>query len=172
PGWNYEQFFYKEFLPHIESMYRVIGNKQNRAVAGLSMGGGGSTAYGQRHPELFGSVYAMSALMDLPENRNNQTDQNSQTKRALLTKSVIENSCVDYVINATEEQKEALRSIRWFVDCGDDDFLLDSNIDFFRAMRNAKIPLEFRIRDGAHDWLYWQSALLDCLPFVSQSFQR
>ena len=39
PGWKYETFFFTEFLPHIESNYRVIGDKQHRAVAGLSMGG-------------------------------------------------------------------------------------------------------------------------------------
>lgn len=168
PGWNYEQFFYKEFLPHIESNYRVIGNKQNRAIAGLSMGGGGSTSYAQRHADMFSSVYAMSALMALPNNASQPTEDNKYT---LLSRSVIENSCVDYVINATEQQKEELRSVQWFVDCGDDDFLLDANIDFFRAMRKAKIPVEFRIRDGAHDSLYWHSALFYCLPFVSRNFQ-
>lgn len=171
PGWNYEQFFFKEFLPHIESTYRVIGNKKNRAIAGLSMGGGGSTGYAQRHSDLFGSVYAMSALMTIPNPRA-ASAQNKDDKFGLLTKAVIENSCIDYVNNANETQKEALRGIAWFVDCGDDDFLLDANIDFFRAMRNAKIQVEFRVRDGAHDSLYWHSALYMCLPFVSRNFSR
>lgn len=171
PGWNYEQFFFKEFLPHIESTYRVIGNKKNRAIAGLSMGGGGSTSYAQRHSDLFGSVYAMSALMTIP-NPQASTAQNNDDKFGLLTKSVIEKSCVDYVNNADEAGKEALRSVVWFVDCGDDDFLLDANIDFVRAMRKAKIPVEFRVRDGAHDSLYWHSALYTCLPFVSRNFTR
>lgn len=171
PGWNYEQFFFNELLPHIESTYRIIGDKKNRAVAGLSMGGGGSAAYAQKHADMFGSVYAMSALMTIPADRSIPQNQTAPSKRQLLTKSVIENSCVDYVTNASEAQKEQLRTVKWFVDCGDDDFLLDTNIDFFRAMRAAKVPLEFRIRDGAHDWLYWHSALYTCLPFVSQNFQ-
>ncbi len=169
PGWNYEQFFYKEFVPHIESTYRVIGDKQNRAIAGLSMGGGGSTSYGQRHADMYSSVYAMSALMSMPDN---STPPKEENKFTLLSQSVIENSCVDYVINATEKQKEELRTVKWFVDCGDDDFLLDTNIDFFRAMRKANIPVEFRIRDGAHDALYWHSALYYCLPFVSRNFKQ
>lgn len=171
PGWNYEQFFFKEFLPHIESTYRVIGNKKNRAIAGLSMGGGGSTGYAQKHSDLFSSVYAMSALMNIP-NPEAASAQSKDDKFGLLTKSVIENSCVEYVRKAGETQKEQLKSISWFVDCGDDDFLLDANIDFFRAMRDAKIPVELRIRDGAHDSLYWHSALYICLPFVSRNFNR
>lgn len=39
PGWAYEDFFYKEFLPYIEKTYRVKADKQHRAIAGLSMGG-------------------------------------------------------------------------------------------------------------------------------------
>lgn len=66
-GWKYETFFYTEFLPYIEKEYRVIGDRQHRAIAGLSMGGGGATNYGQRHSDMFCAVYAMSALMSIPE---------------------------------------------------------------------------------------------------------
>jgi len=170
PGWNYETFFYTEFLPHIETTYRVIGDKQHRAVAGLSMGGGGSTSYGQRHSDLFAAVYAMSALMDIPDQGGPPPSQNVDDKMAILTKSVQENSCVKYVTGADDNRKEQLRSVKWFVDCGDDDFLLDRNIEFTQAMRAAQIPCEFRVRDGGHTWEYWHSALYTCLPFVSRCF--
>ena len=55
---------------------------------------------------------------------------------------------------------------------GDDDFLLDRNIEFFQAMRNAGIPCQFRVRDGGHTSEYWHSALYMCLPFVSRSFAK
>ena len=172
PGWKYETFFYTEFLPHIEKTYRIIGDKQHRAVAGLSMGGGGSTAYGQHHSDMFAAVYAMSALMDIPEQGAVQPSQNADDKMAILTKSVQENSCVKYVTEANEARKAQLRSVQWFVDCGDDDFLLDRNIEFTQAMRAAQIPCEFRVRDGAHTWEYWHSALYTCLPFVTRCFLK
>ncbi len=168
PGWKYETFFFTEFLPYIESTYRVIGNKQNRAVAGLSMGGGGSTVYGQKHPDMFSSVYAMSALMNLPAER--VIDKNGKDKRSLLNLSVIENDCIAFVEKADDNLKEQLRSIAWFVDCGDDDFLLDTNIAFTQAMRKAGIPCEFRVRNGGHVWEYWNQALYFCLPFVTRNF--
>lgn len=171
PGWKYETFFYTEFLPHIESTYRVIADKQHRAVAGLSMGGGGATAYGQKHSDMFSSVYAMSALMSIPE--VGAAPSNSPgDKMDILTKSVIENSCVKFVAEADDARKNQLRSVNWFVDCGDDDFLLDRNIEFFQAMRNAGIHCEFRVRDGAHTWEYWHSALYTCLPYVSRNFGK
>ena len=171
PGWSYETFFYTEFLPYIEKNYRVIGNKANRAIAGLSMGGGGATCYGQKHSEMYAAVYAMSALMSIPE-LGAAPAQKTDGKMAILTKSVIENSCVDYVESADEERIAKLRSVGWFVDCGDDDFLLDRNIEFTQAMRKKKIPCQFRVRDGGHTWEYWHSALYTCLPFVTRNFGK
>ena len=57
-------------------------------------------------------------------------------------------------LNADEIRKAQLLSVKWFVDCGDDDFLLDRNIEFTQAMRAAQIPCEFRVRDGGHTWEY------------------
>jgi len=171
PGWAYENFFYKEFLPYIEKTYRVISDKQHRAIAGLSMGGGGATSYAQRHSDMYCAAYAMSALMSIPE-QGAAPSQQPGDKMALLTQSVIENSCVKYVEQADDARKQQLRSIAWFVDCGDDDFLIDRNIEFTQAMRQAQIPCQFRVRDGGHTSEYWHSALYICLPFVTRSFGK
>lgn len=171
PGWNYETFFFTEFVPHIENTHRVIGDKANRAIAGLSMGGGGATSYAQRYPDMFSSLYAMSALMSLP-NHDRAASSDPNDKRSLLNESVIKNSCVDYVKNADENIKNQLLTINWYVDCGDDDFLIDRNIEFYQAMREARLPLQFRVRDGGHTWEYWHSALYICLPFVSRNFGK
>lgn len=171
PGWAYEDFFYKEFMPYIEKTYRVQADKEHRAIAGLSMGGGGATSYAQRYPDLYCAAYAMSALMSIPagqENPNAKPDD----KMTLLTKAVMEHSCVQYVTEADDARKDRLRSVKWFVDCGDDDFLLDRNIEFYQAMRGAFIPCQFRVRDGGHTWEYWHSALYNCLPFVSRCFGK
>lgn len=168
-GWEYERFFFEEFMPAIEKRYRIKGDKAHRAIAGLSMGGGGTTAYAQKHPDLFASAYAMSALMALPEfGRAPSTDFKMQE----LNQSVTANSCIDHVIKADEAGKAALRSVRWFVDCGDDDFLFDVNLDFYRAMIKAHIPCQLRVRDGGHTWEYWHSALYLALPWVSNGFAK
>jgi S-formylglutathione hydrolase FrmB len=170
-GWKYETFFYSEFLPFIEKKYRIIADKQHRAIAGLSMGGGGATAYGEKHSDMFSSVYAMSALMNLPQD-GAVPSKNPEDKMSLLSKSVQENNCIKYVEDADEARKNQLRSVKWFVDCGDDDFLLDRNIEFTQAMRRQQIPCEFRVRDGGHTSEYWHSALYTCLPFVSRNFGK
>lgn len=169
PGWNYEDFFFNEFVPYIEQKYRCGGSKGKRAIAGLSMGGGGCTSYVQRHPDMFSSAYAMSALMNIPAGAENPTpDPNNKIN--ILTKSVISNSCVKYVQDADDARKNDLRTVAWFVDCGDDDFLLDRNIEFMQAMRSAGIPMQFRVRDGGHTNEYWHTALFTALPFATRNF--
>lgn len=170
-GWAYERFFFEEFLPAVEKQYRIKAEKKSRAIAGLSMGGGGSTSYAQRHSDMFCACYAMSALMHISAPKA-AAPSNEKDKMWHMTKSANEHSCVDYVKNADEKSKEALRSVAWYVDCGDDDFLFECNMNFALAMRNAGIPYQLRVRDGGHTWEYWHSALYDALPFVSRIFAR
>ena len=63
--WRYEDFFFEEFLPYVEKNYRIKGEKRYRAVAGLSMGGGGSFQYALHRPDLFSSACPLSASTGL-----------------------------------------------------------------------------------------------------------
>ena len=170
PGWPYEDFFFNEFLPHIESRYRVIGDRAHRAIGGLSMGGGGSTIYGQRHPDMFCAVYAMSVLMDL--DANGGLPSYGQEKMEIFNRTVREYSTIDFVRRTNDETREKLHSIAWFVDCGDDDVLFDVDIAFYQAMRDAGIPCQLRVRDGAHNWEYWNTALYTALPYFTRAFTK
>ena len=163
----------------IEKEYRVKADKAHRGIAGLSMGGGGCTSYAERHSELYCACYAMSALMHLNGGmgggqRPQQAQQGEQkpNKTQLLFEAVNRLSCVQYVENADEEQVKGLRSVAWYVDCGDDDFLFDCNLDFIKALRQKRVPYQLRVRDGGHTWEYWHSALYNALPFFSREFNK
>lgn len=67
--WRYEDFFFQEFVPYIEKTYRIKSEKRYRAVAGLSMGGGGSFMYALHHPEMFSSACPLSAYVGALVNR-------------------------------------------------------------------------------------------------------
>ena len=87
-----------------------------------------------------------------------------------FAESVRRMNAVDFVNNADPRQLEGLKSVRWYFDCGDDDYLYRGNLNLYMAMRVKNIPLQFRMRDGGHTWLYWQSALPSVLQFVSIGF--
>ena len=167
-GWRYEDFFFQEFIPHVESAYRIIPDKQHRAIAGLSMGGGGTTWYAINHSGMFSSAYAMSALMGLVN--DSWITRDPDARRRVFMESAVANNNITAVENATQEQCAKIASVRWFIDVGDDDFLFDNNMQFIKAMRQKRIPYQLRVRDGAHVWQYWQQALHIALPFVSEGF--
>ena len=169
PGWSYEKFFFEEFMPYIEEKFHIVSDKGHRAVSGLSMGGGGSVSFCQKHPELFSSCYAMSAWLD--ENVDDKKRAET-TKLAYVQVSVNDNSCVEFLKRADDATKQKLRTVKWFVDCGDDDFLLQINETFHMLMRNNGIKCEMRVRNGSHNWEYWHTALRTSLPFASRNFSK
>ena len=168
--WRYEDFFFTEFIPHIESVYRVKAHREHRAIAGLSMGGGGTIGYALRHSNMFSSAYAMSALAGMVE--NSWISRDPDARRRLFMQSAVEHNNITIVENAGEELRDSIAAVRWFIDVGDDDFLLENNFDFIKAMRKQRIPHQMRVRDGGHTWQYWQQALYIALPFISEGFGK
>lgn len=169
PDWRYEDYFFDEMIPFVESNYRVIADKGHRALAGLSMGGQGTVVYAQHHPELFCAAYSMSGYLYRHDNLT-WIDFNDPVQKK-IHQLVEDNNCVKFVKEASPEKIDALKTVKWFVDCGDDDFTLKANLEFVLAMQAAKVPLQVRIRDGNHTWEYWRSGLYLALPFISDIFR-
>jgi enterochelin esterase-like enzyme len=171
--WPYEDFFFQEFMPFIEKTYRIKADKRYRAVAGLSMGGEGTFIYALHHPELFSAACPLSAATgpaNIEEMKNYRLWQGTENitddqKVAYFNKY----SVLTLIQNIPEDQKKA---VRWYIDCGDDDFLYEGNCLVHIAMRKNEIPHEFRIRDGVHSWTYWRASLPNVLEFVSMGFHQ
>ncbi len=172
-GWPYEDYFFQELIPYMESHYRILPDAMHRAISGLSMGGGGTLVYALRHPELFAAACPLSALVTFPTRSNNDSgwmDKYPQVRAWATSAMQPENAPLDLIRNATPEQLSAISRVRWYIDCGDDDYLYEGNFALYMLLREKQIPFQYRMRDGAHNWLYWQSALPDVMTFVSLSF--
>ena len=170
--WRYEDFFFEEFMPFVEKTYRIKTDKRYRAVAGLSMGGGGSFMYALHHPELFSAACPLSAStgpLSLEATKAWLEQRNLQGTDEQVATYYKRHSALALVEAMPEDQKKA---VRWYIDCGDDDFLFEGNSLIHIAMRKKEIPHEFRIHNGGHTWTYWRTALPTVLEFVSQSFHQ
>ena len=170
--WRYEDFFFQELMPHIEKTYRTKNEKRYRAISGLSMGGGGSFMYALHRPELFSAACPMSAStgpITLEDAKTGLTRNNPGLDDAAIAAYYNKHSALALVNNMPDSAKKA---VRWYIDCGDDDFLFEGNSLVHIAMKKKEIPHEFRIRDGAHNWTYWRESLPKVLEFVSMSFRQ
>jgi enterochelin esterase-like enzyme len=170
--WRYEDFFFDEFMPFVEKTYRIKSEKRYRAVAGLSMGGGGSFMYALHRPDLFSSACPLSAYvgpLNLQEMKDRMARMNQTATDAELETYFKRHNAINLVNDIKDENKKA---VRWYIDCGDDDFLYEGNSLIHIAMKKKEIPHEFRIRDGGHTWTYWREALPEVLRFVSEAFHQ
>ncbi|MDR0574185.1 MAG: esterase family protein [Tannerella sp.] len=172
---NYEDFFFEELVPHIEKTYRVRSERRYRAVAGLSMGGGGTIFYSLHRPDMFAAAAPLSAatgswsLEQYKERMINQMEGISETS----IKNHFERHSIESIIdNASEEELKQIKSVRWYISCGDDDFLYEGNARMHIAFRKNEIPHEYRVKDGGHTWSYWRMELPLVLEFISKSFMQ
>jgi enterochelin esterase-like enzyme len=172
--WRYEDFFFQELMPYVENKYRIRKEKRFRAISGLSMGGGGTFMYALRRPDLFSSAAPLSAYVG-PLNFEEARDRfrfsgdTEAVSEAALREYWERHNAISLINKLPEENK---RAVRWYIDCGDDDFLYEGNSLVHIAMKKNDIPHEFRIRDGGHTWTYWRESLPKVLEFVSQAFHQ
>ena len=177
---NYEDFFIKEFMPFVEKKYRIKTEKKYRGIAGLSMGGYGTLIYALKYPQLFGAAAPLSAGIFTSDELKAMPDNNyanvlarvfgSNLKGdARLTNQWYTNSVLDIV---AKESTDSLKRVRYWIDCGDDDFLTNANCLLHIELTNKHVPHEFRMRDGAHNWTYWRTGITDALQFIGDSFHQ
>ncbi len=177
----YEDMFIDEFIPHIESKFRVRKKKEFRGIAGLSMGGYGSLMLALKHPDLFAASAALSAAI-VTDKQYLEISQEKYDEmfgplfgeglegKERLTPHYKKNSALRP--DPIEIHADSIKYVRYYIDCGDDDYLTIGNSTLHILMTEKEIPHEFRMRDGAHNWTYWREALPDALKFISESFTR
>jgi enterochelin esterase-like enzyme len=170
--WNYESFFFEEFIPFVEKKYRIKSEKRFRAIAGLSMGGGGAFIYALRHPELFSSACPLSGAMgelSYREFYKKNEERVKDLKRETIFNYYSNHNALSIIKNQTNKN---LKSVRWYIDCGDDDFLYEGNSLVHVALKKRMVAHEYRVRNGSHNWGYWRGSLPKVLAFVSEHFHQ
>jgi len=171
---NYEDFFFQELIPHIEKTYRVRSERRYRAISGLSMGGGGTIFYALHHPELFAAACPLSASTgswDIEQVKQRMGNQPGVTEEK-LQQYFQRHSIEGMLSNASEDELKQIKNTRWYISCGDDDFLYEGNAMMHITFKKKEIPHEYRVKDGAHTWTYWRMELPLVLEFVAKSFMQ
>jgi len=177
---RYEDMFVQEFIPHIDATFRTRPEREFRGVSGLSMGGWGTLMFAMKHPELFSACAAFSAGVWTDDEFAAMNQQAYErvvgavfgpqlAGRDRLTPHFRRYSPLHLAKTLPED---SLKRVRYYIDCGDDDFLSGGNSALHLALRDRKIPHEFRVRDGGHTWSYWRTGIVDGLKFIGQSFHR
>ncbi len=135
----YEKDLIEDIIPYVQNCYRVSSEQKDRAVAGLSMGGGQSLTIGLGNLDLFGWVGAFSSA--IPEEPK-------------LGKLLAEPESIN-------EKLELL-----WIGCGRQGFLFEANQKFIERLRADKIEHTNHFTEGAHEWRVWRNYLNELAPLL------
>ena len=135
----FEQDLIDDVIPYVERNYRVSSDRKNRAIVGLSMGGGQSVRVGLGNLDVFSWVGAFSASVR----------REAEYKKLL----------------SDPESVNARLELLW-VGCGTEDFLFDANEKFLEVLKDRKIKHVAHITDCAHEWRVWRRYLNEFVPLL------
>jgi enterochelin esterase family protein len=130
---SYPQSLVQEVIPFVEKHFRVIANKDNRAIAGLSMGGGHTTLATNNNPGVFGWIGVWSA--GGPEGPDDDK----------------------YIALLTKVQAGGVK--HYWIGAGTTDFALNGSKNLFAVAQKAELNTTFHTAPGAHYWFIWRQFL-------------
>ena len=128
---NFEKDLLEDLIPFIEKKFPVIKNRENRAIAGLSMGGGQSLNFGLGNLDKFAWVGGFSSA------------PNTKVPELLFPNP--------------EEARQKLKLL--WISCGDNDGLIPFSIRTHEYARDFDVPHIFYVEPGVHDFKVWKNSL-------------
>ena len=132
----------KEVVPLVEKSFRVNAGRENRALAGLSMGGGQTLRVITQNPDQFAYASVWSAGI------GREGGQWEERNKAFLSKA-----------------DEVNKSIKLFsIVVGDADFALGGSKALAEVLQKNGIKHELKITGGGHTWINWRQYLRDLAP--------
>jgi S-formylglutathione hydrolase FrmB len=173
---RYEDFFIREFVPFIESHYRIRAERRYRGITGISMGGYGALRFAFRYPQLFGSVSAHSAALvaKLPDVQGGSPQEEGLARVMGIAFGTPFNRQFWDKNNPFTLVENGARGggMSVYFDCGtEDQFGFDAGAQAFHELLVAKkIPHEFHLYPGGHDWIYFAEHFPASLEFHSRAF--
>lgn len=170
---RYETYMINELIPHIDKTFRTLAKKESRAITGLSMGGHGAITLSAKHPDLFIAAGSMSGVMNI-DTRLWKVDDNFRNIRIQRQQDMLGKN-LNYegpefntytAVGFVNQMKS--NGLALIIDCGVDDFLIETNRQIHQLLLENGTPHEYIERPGAHTWRYWTEAL----PFHLLFFDR
>jgi S-formylglutathione hydrolase FrmB len=158
-GFAYGRAIGEELPKIVRKHFRVA--EDGWCVTGLSMGGYGALRLGLRYPELFRSVASHSGALAFGHDYPSGRDDDFTREFARVTGTNPSGS--DHDLFHLAEVCPRLPAIH--IDCGTDDFLIESNRMYHSFLVGKGIEHEYLEYPGAHTWAYWDEHVQEAIAF-------
>jgi S-formylglutathione hydrolase FrmB len=175
---RYNDFFLQEFIPHIESKYRVRAGRQNRAITGVSMGGYGALRFAFAHPELFSAVSAQAAALITQSPVQLDAAEQSGISLGKILQAVFgkPTDVAHWKANnpflLARANESGVRSLAIYFNCGQqDDFGFEQGAETLHAQLEAEhVKHDYHLYPGDHSMQYFLAHFREVLEFHSRAF--
>lgn len=137
---KFSKYLLEDVMPMIEGKYRTSLGSHNRALAGLSMGGGQTVAIGMNSLEKFSALGMFSAAAP-------------------------EDFATAYADQLADPAKLNALDAFW-IGCGTDDFLHDRNMAFAKVLTDHGVNHTLRMTEGVHNYEAWRRFLAEFAPLL------
>ena len=152
-SWQGMQTFRSELIdnviPFIEKNFRVKKDRKNRAMCGLSMGGGQSFYIGLRDPDVFANVGVFSTGMFGGISGASNFDLEAEVP-GMLTDTKTFNNQFDV----------------FFISCGEQDPRIEYTRSIVKKMRDSGVNVRFSSYLGDHEWQVWRKSLHEFAQYL------
>lgn len=168
----YEDALLEDLIPETEQVHGFGGDRSRRAIAGLSMGGYGAFRLAFRHPDRFAMTAGLSAAIfpDL-ESAGDVSRQQIGFFKGVFGEpfDVAEFNRQNFFSDIQSLGVTGKPPAIWITVGDDDGFgLYEGNIALYQALKQAEIPVEFRMTDGNHTWRLWRAEIENVLRYYGR----
>lgn len=132
-------------IPYVEQNYRVLASRENRAIAGLSMGGAETLRVAPSHLDLFSHIGVFSMGLQTGPTQGVASDFEERNARFF----------------AKPEETNKLVKLFWIAAGDNDRTVLDGPKLLSETLKRRGIRHEYHETEGGHTWINWRTYLRD-----------
>jgi S-formylglutathione hydrolase FrmB len=159
PRDRYEDYVVHDLIGDVESRFPASHQRQDRAIAGVSMGGFGAITLSLKHPDLFIFAAGLSPAIDVPT-RPFSWHRWGQWRRY---RAIFGPWNGQYQRNndpfVLAQRVDPAKAPYFFITCGEQEGLLPANRKFATLLAQRQFKYEFHAVPGGHNWNQWNARL-------------
>lgn len=175
---RYSDFFMQEFMPYIESKYRIRQERASRAITGISMGGYGALRFAFAYPEKFAAVSAQSAALMTESPQELDAALRAGTPTGKLLGSVFGNPInvahwkANDPFSLARRNRAQISKLAIYFNCGrDDEYDFEVGAAALdKQLQQEHIKHEFHLYPGNHSAAYFAAHIGEVMEFHSKMF--
>lgn len=169
---HYGEFIGQELPEVMGRLFNLSSAREDRYIAGLSMGGFGALRNGLKYNETFSAIMALSSA--LITNRISTLEpgykdgiasyEYYQSTFGPLKQLVETDNHPDYIVSQLKKDNKQFPRI--YIACGTEDFLIEDNRHFHEFLKREEVAHEYVEGPGIHDWLFWDAYIEKALDWL------